>query len=111
MLSHGVTLLTPSFCRAVCEQNPRTHTRTMLACQHDYVAKMKQGRTPEATEAARQLDQASHARLNKLRSLAHNSTCFDCSAMKPGWVRLHDPLHVGKQTCAAVAKHASPHRV
>lgn len=67
----------------------------MLACQHDYVAKMKQGRTPEATEAARQLDQASHARLNKLRSLAHNSTCFDCSAMKPGWAvcaQLHSNL-------------------
>ena len=63
-------------------------TGRMLPCQKSYLAKMKEGRTAAATEAARKSDTASHARLNKLRALTENSQCFDCTATRPGWASL-----------------------
>lgn len=66
----------------------------MLACQIAYLAKLKEGRTTEATESAKRNDAASHAKLNKLRALPVNSKCFDCSAMRPGWAVLPHGIFV-----------------
>lgn len=60
----------------------------MLTSQIEYMAAMKAGRTQAAIEEAKRQDKASHAELNQLRSLPHNSTCADCDAMKPGWAAL-----------------------
>jgi hypothetical protein len=56
--------------------------------QQAYVDAMRRGRTHESTEAARKVDKASHALLNKIRALPENSVCFDCTAPKPGWAAL-----------------------
>jgi len=60
----------------------------MLACQLDYIAAMSQGKTAEMTDAARRVDSASHAHLNKLRARPENAECFDCSSYRPGWAVL-----------------------
>jgi hypothetical protein len=60
----------------------------LLPSQIGYVEYMRQGKTAALTDGARQNDHASHAELNKLRALPCNSTCFDCTALKPGWAVL-----------------------
>ena len=57
----------------------------LLPSQIGYIEYMRQGKTAALTDGARQNDHASHAELNKLRALPCNSTCFDCTALKPGW--------------------------
>jgi ADP-ribosylation factor GTPase-activating protein 2/3 len=60
----------------------------LLPSQIGYIEYMRQGKTAALTDGARQNDHASHAELNKLRALPCNSTCFDCTALKPGWAVL-----------------------
>jgi hypothetical protein len=63
-------------------------TANLLPSQIGYIEYMRQGKTAALTDGARQNDHASHAELNKLRALPCNSTCFDCTALKPGWAVL-----------------------
>ena len=57
----------------------------MLGTQVAYLEAMKRGRTLDDKDRAREIDQATHAKLNKLRSRPENAVCFDCDAIKPGW--------------------------
>ena len=66
-------------------RSPSTMTANLLPSQIGYIEYMRQGKTAALTDGARQNDHASHAELNKLRALPCNSTCFDCTALKPGW--------------------------
>lgn len=61
---------------------------TYLPSQHEYTSYMRNGKTAALTDEARANDSRSHAELNKLRKLPCNSTCFDCTAFKPGWAVL-----------------------
>ena len=80
----------------------------MLATQQKYVDFMKNGRTPELTEAARKNDKTSHATLNALRSCAANAECFDCTAKKPGWAALPHGIFVCID-CAQIHRHLGRH--
>jgi hypothetical protein len=71
-----------------CPRSPSTMTANLLPSQIGYIEYMRQGKTAALTDGARQNDHASHAELNKLRALPCNSTCFDCTALKPGWAVL-----------------------
>mmetsp|Transcript_28828 Transcript_28828/g.74028 ORF Transcript_28828/g.74028 Transcript_28828/m.74028 type:complete len:346 (-) Transcript_28828:940-1977(-) len=79
-----------------------------LPSQHDYNAYMKRGKNQTLTDAARDADKASHAMLNKLRSLTCNSTCFDCTALKPGWAVLPHGIFVCID-CAQVHRNLGRH--
>lgn len=66
----------------------------MLPSQCAYLAALKQGRTPEMTAAAKEVDKASHTTLNMLRQKPCNAECFDCTAKKPGWAVLPHGIFV-----------------
>lgn len=80
----------------------------MLECQKAYKAAMARGKTPEATEAAKKVDKASHAELNRMRALPCNAECFDCTALKPGWAVLPHGVFVCID-CAQVHRNLGRH--
>ena len=49
-------------------------------------------------------DKASHAALNTLRAEPSNATCFDCTAVRPGWAVLPHGIFV----VSAYERHESP---
>lgn len=66
----------------------------MLGTQLAYLEAMKRGRTLDDKNRARDCDQATHAKLNKLRCSPENKICFDCDAIKPGWAVLPHGIFV-----------------
>ena len=82
----------------------------LLPSQIGYIEYMRQGKTAALTDGARQNDHASHAELNKLRALPCNSTCFDCTALKPGWAVLPHGVFICidcAQTHRSMGRHVS----
>merc|ERR1719503_465328 len=80
----------------------------MLPSQTAYLEALRKGRTAEMTDAARELDKASHEFLNKLRAQPCNSECFDCTARKPGWAVLPWGVHICID-CAQVHRNLGRH--
>jgi len=80
-------------------------TSEVLAAYH---AALSNGRTPEATAAARLADSASHKELNALRAHADNTECFECTAKRPGWAALPHGVFVCID-CAQVHRHMGRH--
>ena len=82
----------------------------LLPSQIGYIEYMRQGKTAALTDGARHNDHASHAELNKLRALPCNSTCFDCTALKPGWAVLPHGVFICidcAQTHRSMGRHVS----
>merc|ERR1719231_1507269 len=80
----------------------------MLPSQRAYVDWLKAGRTPAMTQEAQRCDKTSHATLNALRAKPENSTCFDCTAQRPGWAVLPHGIFVCID-CAQNHRHLGRH--
>ncbi|KAL3900112.1 MAG: hypothetical protein SGPRY_012520, partial [Prymnesium sp.] len=80
----------------------------MLHCQKAYKEALASGKTAQMTESAKKADKASHAELNRMRSRPENSTCFDCTALKPGWAVLPHGVFVCID-CAQIHRNLGRH--
>jgi len=80
----------------------------MLASQSAYVSYLKAGRQPGMLEEAKKVDKQSHATLNAIRAKPCNATCFDCTAMKPGWAVLPHGVFICMD-CAQIHRHIGRH--
>merc|ERR1719487_3209836 len=58
--------------------------------------------------AAKEVDKQVHAELNSMRARACNQTCFDCTAMKPGWAVLPHGVFICID-CAQVHRNLGRH--
>ena len=79
----------------------------MLGTQVAYLEAMKRGRTLDDKDRAREIDQATHAKLNKLRSRPENAVCFDCDAIMPGWAVMPHGIFVCMD-CAQLHRSLGP---
>ena len=61
-----------------------------------------------AKETARANDKKNHAELNSMRARACNQTCFDCTALKPGWAVLPHGVFICID-CAQVHRNLGRH--